>query len=104
MVRVYVLEIPLTCWLRSIPRTYKIFLYRTVLPPYRGYAILAHAALISREDTCAPPPSSSTTPHLLPLQVVSEVIVTDVQQLSPLVKGFTLHASNKELSFKPGQW
>jgi len=39
-----------------------------------------------------------------PVQVISEVTVTDVQQLSPTTKGFTLQAHNKELSFKPGQW
>ena len=39
-----------------------------------------------------------------PMQVISEVTVTDIQQLSPTTKGFTLQAYNKELLFKPGQW
>lgn len=39
-----------------------------------------------------------------PMQVISEVTVTDIQQLSPTTKGFTLQAHNKELWFKPGQW
>ena len=42
------------------------------------------------------------THHLM--QVISEVTVTDVKQLSPTTKGFTLQAYNKKLSFKPGQW
>ena len=39
-----------------------------------------------------------------PMQVISEVTVTDIQRLSPTTKGFTLQAYNKELWFKPGQW
>lgn len=35
---------------------------------------------------------------------MSQVTVTDIQQLSPTVKGFTLQVANTQLSFKPGQW
>ncbi len=38
------------------------------------------------------------------LQEFSLVKVVDVRQLSPTVKGFTLHVDNQRLSFKPGQW
>ena len=30
--------------------------------------------------------------------------MTGMKQLSPTVKGFTLHVDNSKLNFKPGQW
>lgn len=46
----------------------------------------------------------SQAPVVSHAQVVSQVTVTDIQQLSPTVKGFTLQVANTQLSFKPGQW
>ena len=36
--------------------------------------------------------------------MVSEVAVIGMEQLSPTVKGYTLHVNNSKLNFKPGQW
>ena len=38
------------------------------------------------------------------VQEVSAVTVVEMHELSPTVKGFTMHAESSSLSFKPGQW
>ena len=37
-------------------------------------------------------------------QVVSDVEVLEIEQLSPTVKGYTLAVKNTHLKFHPGQW
>ncbi|KAL5466981.1 hypothetical protein EMCRGX_G031146 [Ephydatia muelleri] len=37
-------------------------------------------------------------------EVVSNVLVREIRELSPAIKGFTLHVCNPNLTFRPGQW